>query len=132
MKLMRIWLMYPGVESGTIKALYHYLTNYDDDGLGSFPTTLSVGLAAGIVDLSVLMTADDVTPVLAILYDLSSHIKLPFTLPDELGGGDSLQGLIDFIGGQPPVLLPTIKALLGGILLQALQTLQVIEEILGR
>ena len=124
--------MYPGVESGTIKALYHYLTNYDNDNLGSFPTTLSVGLAAGIVDLSVLMTADDVTPVLAILYDLSSHIKLPFTLPDELGGGDSLQGLIDFIGGQPPLLLPTIKALLGGILLEALQTLQVIEQILGR
>ena len=93
-----------GVESGTLKALSYYLTNQDPPGDMSFQYKLAVGLGAGLTDLCKMMVlnpddpSDDFSEILALLYDLSSRIKVPPLIIEILGAsGDSLKDIVDFI-----------------------------------
>ena len=89
------------MESGTLKALSYYLTNQAEAEL-SFQYKLAVGLGAGLTDLCHLMVLnpeeDDYSEILALLYDLSSRIKVPPLIVQILGAsGDSLKDIVDFI-----------------------------------
>jgi len=94
-------MIFEGVESGTLKALNYYLTNQNEDDPGySFQVKLALGLGAGLTDLCHLMVLnpedDDYSEILALLYDLSSRIKVP-PLIGLVVGGDTLKDIIDFI-----------------------------------
>ena len=90
------------MESGTLKALNYYLTNQAEAEV-SFQYKLAVGLGAGLTDLCKMMvitdsTSDDYSEILALLYDLSSRIKVDPTIVQLLGAsGDTLKDIIDFI-----------------------------------
>ena len=91
-----------GVESGTLKALSYYLTNQAEAEV-SFQYKLAVGLGAGLTDLCKMMvltdpTSEDYSEILALLYDLSSRIKVDPIIVQLLGAsGDTLKDIIDFI-----------------------------------
>ena len=89
------------MESGTLKALNYYLTNQAEAEV-SFQYKLAVGLGAGLTDLCKMMVLnpeeDDYSEILALLYDLSSRIKVPPLIIEILGSsGDSLKDIVDFI-----------------------------------
>ena len=91
------------MESGTLKALNYYLTNQAEAEV-SFQYKLAMGLGAGLTDLCKMMVlkpddpSDDFSEILALLYDLSSRIKVPPLIVQILGAsGDTLKDIIDFI-----------------------------------
>ena len=89
------------MESGTLKALSYYLTNQAEAEV-SFQYKLALGLGAGLTDLCKMMVLnpeeDDFSEILALLYDLSSRIKVPPFIVQILGAsGDSLKDIVDFI-----------------------------------
>ena len=115
------------MESGTLKALNYYLTNQNEDDPGySFQVKLALGLGAGLTDLCHLMVLkpgdDGYSEILALLYDLSSRIKVP-PLIGLVVGGDTLKDIIDFIN------TTNDPNLLAYIILEALPT--IIDPLLG-
>ena len=115
------------MESGTLKALNYYLTNQAEAEV-SFQYKLAMGLGAGLTDLCNMMVFEpdvsDYSEILALLYDLSSRIKVSPLIAQLLGAsGDTLKDIIDFIAteddpiglaGKLLVILPlVINPLLG-------------------
>ena len=115
------------MESGTLKALNYYLTNQEEEEV-SFQFKLAMGLGEGLTDLCKMMIlepdATDYSEILALLYDLSSRIKVDPIIVMLLGAsGDTLKDIIDFIAteddpiglaGKLLVILPlVINPLLG-------------------
>ena len=98
--------MFPGVESGTLKALNYYLTNQDLPGDLSFQYKLAMGLGAGLTDLCKMMILSpedpDYSTTLSLLYDISSRIKVDPLLAQLFGAsGDTLKDIIDSIATDP-------------------------------
>jgi len=94
-------MIFEGVESGTLKALNYYLTNQAEAEV-SFQYKLAMGLGAGLTDLCNMMVFEpdvsDYSEILALLYDLSSRIKVDPIIVMLLGAsGDTLKDIIDFI-----------------------------------